>query len=165
MNSDQTNLYAEQHFQSNPDDKSSRFLTPTTATEIQHFLTLYFLSGIVQKPKIRQYWSTDSLLQTLVFNQVMTKNRFQKILQFLYFADNYMMLLTLVVHRFKTVHIPSENISKDKELLFYKGRLSFKQYIPSKRARFGIKLFSLCEDSGYLWNSFVYLGKTTINEN
>ena len=63
------------------------------------------------------------------------------------------------------MHIPSENISIDKELLFYKGRLSFKQYIPSKRARFGIKLFSLCEDSGYLWNSFVYLGKTTINEN
>ena len=105
MNSDQTNLYAEQHFQSNPDDKSSRFLTPTTATEIQHFLTLYFLSGIVQKPKIRQYWSTDSLLQTLVFNQVMTKNRFQKILQFLYFADNYMMLLTLVVANFSKLEI------------------------------------------------------------
>ena len=28
-----------------------------------------------------------------------------------------------------------------------------------KRARFGIKMFSLCENSGYLWNSFVYLGK------
>ena len=26
-------------------------------------------------------------------------------------------------------------------------------------------MFSLCEDSGCLWNSFVYLGKTTINEN
>ena len=40
-----------------------------------------------------------------------------------------------------------------------KGRLGFKQYIPNKRARFGIKMFSLCEVSGYLWNSFVYLGK------
>ena len=45
------------------------------------------------------------------------------------------------------------------------GRLSFKPYILSKRARSAVKLFSLCEDSGYLWNSFVYLGKTTINEN
>ena len=105
MNSDQTNLYAEQHFQSNPDDKRSRFLTPTTTTEIQHFLMLYFLSGIVQKPKIRQYWSTDSLLQTSVFNHVMTKNRFQKILQFLYFADNYMMLLVLVVTNFSKLEL------------------------------------------------------------
>ena len=40
-----------------------------------------------------------------------------------------------------------------------KGRLEFKQYIPNKRTRFGIKMFSLCEVSGYLWNSFVYLGK------
>ena len=34
------------------------------------------------------------------------------------------------------------------------GNLAFKQYIPMKRARFGIKMFSLCETSGY-----VYLGK------
>ena len=178
--SDQTNLYAEQHFQSNPDDKSSSSWTPTTATEIRHFLVLYFLTGIVQKPQIRQYWSTDPYLQTSVFNQVMTRNRYQKILQFLHFADNSSYdatdsgrdklfkvrdIIEFLVDRFKTVYIPSESISIDEELLLYKGRLSLKQYIPSKKARFGIKLFSLCEDSGYLWNSFAYLGKNTINEN
>lgn len=47
----------------------------------------------------------------------------------------------------------------DEELLLWKGRLVFKQYIPLKQARFGIKIFSLCENSGYLWNSYVYLGK------
>ena len=52
MISDQTNLYAEQHFQSNPGDKSSSSWTPTTATEIRHFLVLYFLTEIVQKPQI-----------------------------------------------------------------------------------------------------------------
>ena len=88
MISDQTNLYAEQHFQSNPDDKSRSSWAPTTATEIRHFLALYFLTRIVQKPQIRQYWSTDPLLQALVSNHVMTRNRFQKILQFLHFADN-----------------------------------------------------------------------------
>ena len=110
----------------------------------------------------------------------MSRNRFQKILQFLHFADNSNYdatdpgrdklfkvrdIVEFLVDRFKTVYIPSENTSIVEELLLYQGRLSFKQYIPSKRARFGIKLFSLCEDSGYLWNSFVYLGKTTINEN
>ena len=35
----------------------------------------------------------------------------------------------------------------------------FKQYIPQKRVRFGIKLFSLCEECGYWYNSFLYLGK------
>ena len=37
--------------------------------------------------------------------------------------------------------------------------MQFKQYIPSKRSRFGIKFLSLCEVSGYLWNCIVYLGK------
>ena len=35
----------------------------------------------------------------------------------------------------------------------------FKQYIALKRARLGVKKFSLCETTGYLWNSYVYLGK------
>ena len=52
MISDQTNLYVKQHFQTNPDDKSSSSWTTTTATEIRHFLALYFLTGIVQKPQI-----------------------------------------------------------------------------------------------------------------
>ncbi|GFU62153.1 piggyBac transposable element-derived protein 4 [Trichonephila clavipes] len=53
--------------------------------------------------------------------------------------------------------------------IFWKfmGRLSWKQYIPQKRARFGIKLFQLCEsESGYIWNSLIYTGKcTAFNEN
>ena len=52
MISDQANLYAEQHFQLNPHDKSGSSWTPSTATEIRHFLAVYFLTGIVQKPHI-----------------------------------------------------------------------------------------------------------------
>ena len=110
----------------------------------------------------------------------MTRNTFQKILQFLHFSDNSNSdatdhgrnklfkvrdIIDFSVDCFKTVYIPSGKISIDEKLLLYKGRLSFRQYISSKRARSGIKLFILCEDSGYLWNSFDYLGKTTINEN
>ena len=43
--------------------------------------------------------------------------------------------------------------------MLWKGRLRFKQYIPNKRCWFGIKSFSLCKTSGYLWNLYVYLGK------
>ena len=60
---------------------------------------------------------------------------------------------------FKNVYTPDKHIAIDEELLLWKGRLGFKQYIPNKRARFRIKMFSVCEVSGYLWNSFVYVGK------
>ena len=54
-----------------------------------------------------------------------------------------------------------EILFDDKQKNFRKGKLSFKQYIPQKRARFGVKLFTLCEDTGYCWNSFVYMGRNT----
>ena len=44
----------------------------------------------------------------------------------------------------------------------YKGRLSWIQYIASKRARFGIKFYTLCDSqTGYVWNSVLYTGKGT----
>lgn len=52
-------------------------------------------------------------------------------------------------------YIPEKETSVEEELLLWKGR----QYIPLKQAQFGIKMFNFCENSGYFWNSYVYLGK------
>ena len=46
-------------------------------------------------------------------------------------------------------------ISIDESLIPFKGRLSFRQFIPSKRARFGIKCWVLAGAA----NSFVYTGQ------
>ena len=67
--------------------------------------------------------------------------------------------------KFKTVYMPEQHVAIDEELLLWKGRVGFKQCIPSKRARFGIKMFSLCEVSGYLQNSFVYIEKDPSADN
>jgi len=54
------------------------------------------------------------------------------------------------------------NICIDESLLLFKGRLSFRQYIPSKASRFGIKFFVLCDcATGYVLNFIIYTGKTT----
>ncbi|KAJ8976674.1 hypothetical protein NQ317_004757 [Molorchus minor] len=57
---------------------------------------------------------------------------------------------------------PFANLVIDESLVLFKGRLRFKQYIKSKRHRFGIKLFLLCDcETGYVLNIIVYTGKTT----
>ena len=157
-----------------PNHSRTKDWKPTDTDDIQCFLATHLLMGIVQKPELSNFWSTDPLLQTPFFAHILPRNRFQLIQQFLHFADNSLYciddpnrdklfkvrkVIQMIVDRCKSVYIPSEHISIDEELLLWKGRLTFKQYIPNKRARFGIKLFSLCEDSGYMWNSFVYLGK------
>ena len=56
------------------------------------------------------------------------------------------------------VFLPGKDVSIDESLVFFKGRLSFQQYMKSKRARFGIKLYQLCTSNGILLDFIVYHG-------
>ena len=50
-------------------------------------------------------------------------------------------------------------MSINEVIVKFKGRALFKQYIPKKRKRFGIKMFKLCDSTGYTYDLNVYLGK------
>ena len=54
---------------------------------------------------------------------------------------------------------PSEHLAVDEVMVKFKGRVIFRQYIPKKRKRFGIKIYKLCDESGYTYDMRVYLGK------
>ena len=64
----------------------------------------------------------------------------------------------MIKHRCCRVYSPGKCLSTDESLVLFKGRLSFKQYISSKRARFGIKLYQLCTSNGILFDFLVYHG-------
>lgn len=68
--------------------------------------------------------------------------------------------------KFKDVYTMEEDISIDKLLINYKRCLSYKQFNPSKRARFDIKFYKLCEsESGYCYDYKIYTGSDKINCN
>lgn len=57
----------------------------------------------------------------------------------------------------KNVRLPSQDISVDEKFVLYKGHLYFRQYIPKKRSRYGVKIFACCEaQTGYLWNFLMH---------
>jgi hypothetical protein len=41
----------------------------------------------------------------------------------------------------------------------FKDRLIFRQHIPKKRKHFGIKIYKLCEESGFTYDMRMYLGR------
>ena len=56
--------------------------------------------------------------------------------------------------------IPGKNLSVDESMLKFKGRLYFKQYMPMKPVKWGIKLFALCDaETWAILRFFVYMGK------
>ena len=50
--------------------------------------------------------------------------------------------LKLLIDKAKKIYHADEKVSLDEYLMLYKGRLQLKQFIKSKRARFGVKVFS-----------------------
>lgn len=52
----------------------------------------------------------------------------------------------------------------DESLMKFRGRTSYRQYIPTKRARFGLKFFSLCDLSGYVLDIEFYGGRASTEE-
>ena len=77
-------------------------------------------------------------------------------------------LLNAFVEKFQAVYCPDKHVFIDESMLKFHERLKFKQYNPSKRARFGLKLYQLCEPTGdmcgYTRNFKVYCGQDR-NEN
>jgi hypothetical protein len=54
---------------------------------------------------------------------------------------------------------PSEHLAVGKVTVLFKGRVIFKQYVPKKHIHFGIKMYKLCDMTGYTYNMSTYLGK------
>ena len=157
----QTNLYARQYHEKEKDNlepnSTAHQWKPTDRAEMLTFLGLLMLMGIVHKPRLTMYWSRDNIMATPIFNQVMRRDRFPLLLRFLHFADNsqystadpdrdklYKLrnVINMIKESCRMVYSPEKSPSLDESLVLFKERLSFKQYINTKRPRFGLQVVS-----------------------
>ena len=71
-----------------------------------------------------------------------------------------------LISNFQNAVHPGEYLCIDDSLLAFKGKLSFKQFNPMKRARFGIKTFVLADCmTNFVLDLLPYQGKSTLLEN
>jgi len=139
---------------------------------MKKFLGLIFVTGIVQKPKLKLYCSMKGIFQTPIFPQTMSRNRFQLIQRYLHFNNNNAagtnkdrlykihIILDIVVNNFRTNYIPDREISLDEGMLGWRGRLRFRVYNARKITKYGILVQMVCESStGYICNLQIYDGK------
>ena len=129
----QTNLYAAQYIAAHnilPRYSRARWWKEVTVDKMRQFLALYLLTGIIRKPEVGQYWSTSSVIETPYFNDIMSRNMFQSILEFFHFNDNSQYrinnpnrdklfkirpVVTYLATKFKSVYSP------DREVLLMKN--------------------------------------------
>ena len=168
----ETNRFASQFLQATSLKRKARASnwSATNPAEMKQFIGCLLLTGIDKKPHIEDYWSSDPLLQMPVFGNTMPRDRFALLLKFLHFSDNeacpegdrlhkLRSICDNIILRFQAVYHLYENVSIDESMVLWRGRLIFRQYIPGKRHKYGVKLYLLCQPNGYVWNFMVYCGK------
>lgn len=69
-------------------------------------------------------------------------------------------ILQLFLSNFQHYFVPSAEMTLDEQLIAFRGRCAFRQYIPSKPAKYGIKIFALVDvHYPYTFNLEIYAGQ------
>ena len=151
----------------------ANFKEDVTVEEMFRYITIVMLMAHNKKHRIKDYWTTDEVVETKFIRKLMTRDRFLLVHRLLHFTDNHNLdkndklvkIRPVIEHlrkAFKEKFRPFQDLCIDESLMLWRGRLSFRQYIPSKRHRFGVKLFVFCDvESDYMNDFIIYTGGDT----
>ena len=127
-----SNLYAQQ--------KGRKF--QTNEQEVRGFLGINYVMSINKLPTIKSYWECGQYVRNKGIRNVMSRSRFEEILQNLHFCDN---------------------TKDDKSNKGYKVRSlidHFNQNVKNKPIKWGFNFWFCCASkAGYLYQLDLYLGK------
>jgi hypothetical protein len=143
--------------------------------EMYRFFAIIIQMGHDQRDCLKDYWNREEQYLTVFFSNAMVHDRFFHILRFLHFEyndnppnrddPNYDRLRKIrnifdtLNNTFHKLYNSTEHLAIDEVIVLFKGRVIFRQYIPKKHKRSGIKVYKLCDALGYTYDTSVYLGK------
>lgn len=132
----------------------------TDACEMKAFLGILYLAGVKKsgRENILDLWNTDGTGCDLLY-LTMSYNRFRFLCRCIRFDNIHdrdirrnvdklaaiREIFDMVVHKCKSAFIPSSYLSIDEQLVAFRGRCGFRQYLPSKPAKYGLKVFAMVD--------------------
>ena len=148
----------------------------TNATEIRVYIGLLIVMSVIDLPNSKMYWAQQWLFKFPSFAAIFTRHRFDKLNQYFHINEtthnpakgqpNHDPLChvrpfhDLVLANCLAAYKPHRDNTIDEAMIAYKGRLSFKQYLPAKPTKFGIKVWERADaHNGYVSEFQVYTGK------
>ena len=142
--------------------------------ELKKFIGTLILIGVYKSKNenVAQLWSRSD--GRPLFNKIMSRRRFEQIVKVLRFDDAASRRMNRTPDRLQPIkdcfeswntflrdaYIPGECMTVDEQLVTFRGRCPFRQYIKSKPGRYGIKIWAICDSkSSYAWKMEIYAGK------
>lgn len=150
--------------------------------EIYKFFAIILHMCLLKLPKLRDYWSTDPLIQTGFARSLMSRDRFLSLLYMLHINDNnnykkkgedghdplhkVRPFFDFFVESCKKNFKPFANLIVDEGMCPFRGRVGFRIYMKNKPNKYGIKLYILCDSAtGYVLNVEIYTGAAVSRDN
>lgn len=144
---------------------------PLTISELLVFIGLTLHTGTIKLPRICDYWKKHRLFSNC-FSTFMSRDRYFLIMRCLHFcenlpatelppADRLYKVRPIMNHfnsKMQTVYYPGKHLSLDESMVLWKGKLSFRQYLPKKKHKYGVKLYMLTESDGTVLDLTIYAG-------
>lgn len=147
----------------------------TDDIEIRSFLGLLIFAGAIRSghQNLEDLWKRDGtgleifygtmnlrrflfLLQTIRFDNIHDREERRKLDKLAAFREVFEMFITHCENNFSL----GEFVTIDEQLVPFRGRCSFRQYMKSKPARYGLKIFTLADAKVfYVKTMEIYLGK------
>lgn len=163
-----TNLYGLQN--------AKKSWVNITKEELEAYFGLLILAGVFRShdEELTELW--DDTIGRPIFRATMALSRFKVITNCLRFDNRQERMAKQSGERDKLAPVrnvfekwdknlsrqynPGKNVTVDEQLIPFRGRCPFKQYISSKPAKYGIKVWACCEaDTAYVWRTQVCTGK------
>ncbi|XP_047137584.1 piggyBac transposable element-derived protein 4-like [Hydra vulgaris] len=145
----ETNNYHSRRLQSSP-IKHRMVWVDVTSNDIKVFIAICLAMGIIKLSCIHDYWRQELWFFAIPsFSKVMFRDQFRKIHRYLHFCNEtaaiprgnegydklfkVRMLLDDLCPKLRKLYKPKRDICIDESMIPFKGRISFRQLIPSKR--------------------------------
>ena len=168
----ETNRYADQERQRKPPPPSAPIWMPVTVREMKAFVGLCFAMGVLRLPSRNDYWRQTKWFLKTEFGKAMSRDRFNLIWRYLHLTNNDIPAAIgdkrskvrwysdFLNNQFQTVYVPYGKYAVDESMIWFKGRLAFRQYMPAKPIKWGLEIWALAESStSYLSKFQVYTGR------
>lgn len=149
----------------------------TDAIEIRAFFGLLLTAGHLKSNHQSYEVLWDSMYGPPIFRATMGQKRFKALLRFIRFDDKSTRsvrrskdklapirdIWEQVVNNLRKHYVPGANITVDEQLVPFLGRCPFRQYLPSKPDKYGMKIWWVCDSAtAYPLNAIPYIGKEAV---
>lgn len=146
------------------------------SVELSAYIGLLLLAGVFKScnESTESLWNAET--GRAIFRSTMSLQRFFHISRILRFDDRETRSYRREKDKFAAIRDlwdiwveilpklfnPSAYVTVDEQLVSFRGNCPFRQYMPKKPAKYGIKFWVLCDnETSYVWNIQPYTGRPT----